>query len=78
MSVLSSASVWQGGFSTNSIYNPMGREAIRQQRVVRMMLLKPRHDFRSLRMQDELATLQAYGCPFGDALALHDSTDVIK
>ena len=29
-------------------------------------------------MKDELAALQANGCPFGDALALHDSTDVIE
>ena len=42
------------------------------------MLMKPRHDFRSLRMKDELATLQTYGSPLVDASALHDLLDVIK
>jgi hypothetical protein len=42
------------------------------------MFMEPRHDFPCLWMEDELATLQTYGCPFSDALALHDSSDVIE
>ena len=64
--------------ATDGFYDTAGRETIRQQRVVRMMLAEPRHDFRSLWVQDKLATLQSYGCSFCDAFALHDSSDVIE
>ena len=67
-----------GLIAADGINNTTGRETIGQQCVVRVMLAEPRHDFRGLRMEDELAALQSYGCPFGDALALHDSTDVVK
>lgn len=46
-----------GLIETDGIYDTSGRETIRKQRVVRMMLAEPRHDFRSLWVQDKLDTL---------------------
>jgi hypothetical protein len=67
-----------GLIETDGIYDTTGRETIRQQRVVRVMLAEPRHDLRGLRVQDELAALQANRRPLGHASALHDGYNIIK
>jgi len=67
-----------GLIETDGIYDPTGRETIRQQREVRVMLAEPRHDLRSLRVEDELAALQSHGRPSGDASALHHGYNIIK
>ena len=54
-----------------------GSKAIGKQGVVWMMLLEPRHDFRSLWMEDELATLQPYGRMACHTSAFHHLLNVI-
>ncbi len=53
-------------------------EAIGQQRVIRMVLMEPRHDFVGLWMQDEFASFEPDGRSMCDATAAHDSLDVVK
>ena len=42
------------------------------------MLLKPRHDFISLRVQDELAALQSYGGSLCHTSVLHDPLNIFE
>jgi len=67
-----------GLIETDGVYDTTGRETIGKQRVVRVMLAEPRHDFRSLWVEDELAALQSDGCMSGNTPARHDAFDVIK
>ena len=67
-----------GLMAADDIGDLFRRQPVGEQRVVRVMLAEPRHYFRGLRVEDELAALQSYGRPFGDALALHDSPDVVE
>ena len=55
---------------------PTWRESVGQQRVVRMVLMEPLHDFVRLRVQDELAALQSDRRSSRDASAFHDSLNV--
>ena len=53
-------------------------EAIGQQRVIRVVLMEPRHDFVGLWMQDEFASFKPDGRPARDATALHDAPYVVE
>ena len=67
-----------GLIATDSIYDPTGRETIRQQRVVGMMVMEPCHGFPGLWVKDELTTLQAYGSPFAHTSATHYSLNIAE
>jgi len=67
-----------GLIETDGIYDTTGCETIGKQRIVRVMLTEPRHNFRNLRVEDELAALQSYGSMSGNTLAHHDVFNVIK
>lgn len=62
----------------NSIDNPLRSEAISQQRVIRVVLMKPCQYLIDLRMQDEFASFEPDGRPACDATALHDAPDVVE
>ena len=64
--------------SLHGIDNPLRSEAISQQRVIRVVLMKPCHDFISLWMQDEFASFKPDGRPARDATALHDAPYVVE
>ena len=64
--------------SLHGIDNPLRGQAIGQQRVIRVVLMEPRHDFIGLRMQDEFASFEPDGRLARDATAVHDTLDVIK
>jgi len=64
--------------SLHGIDNPLRGQAIGQQRVIRVVLMEPCHDFISLRMQDEFTAFKPDGRLARDATAVHDSLDVIK
>lgn len=64
--------------SLHGIDNALRSEAIGQQRVIRMVLMEPRHDFVGLWMQDEFASFEPDGRLARDATAVHDSLDVVK
>ena len=53
-------------------------KSVGQQRVFRVIVLQPRHDFLCLRMEQEFATFEAYDRATCDALALHDGFDFVE
>ena len=67
-----------GMMETDGFDHTIGCETIGKQRVVRVMFVKPCHDFQCLRMENELTTFQAYGRVSCHTSAMHHSLDVIK
>ena len=53
-------------------------QGVSQQRVIRVVLMKPCHDFISLWMQDKFASFKSDGRPARNATVLHDVLDVIE
>lgn len=64
--------------SLHGINDASRGEAIGQQRVIRVVLMEPRHDFVGLWMQDEFTAFEPDGRLARDATAVHDTLDVIK